>query len=104
MLIQTSFFVPLTDDRTRDIHSYLKFEQLERQLFIKFGGWSYEGIIKGVYKDPDTGEPVQDYSRKYCIALEQKDIPKLRRYLKKIKKEFGQKKLYFEVRGKVEFL
>ncbi len=104
MLIQTCFLVPLTDEFTGDLHPYSKFEQLEKELFVAFDGWTDGGVVQGCWKDPDTGKPVYDRSKKYIMAIEQNDVPKLRRFLKKVKNSFGQKALYFEAMGIVEFI
>lgn len=104
-MIETSFLIPLRDHFTQDLHSYAKFEETEKDLFLMFDGWTFTGIVTGTWKDPETGEAIPEKSRRYVIAVPEKDLNKLRHHLRnKIKPAFGQKSVYFEVAGKVEFL
>ncbi|MCD6257177.1 hypothetical protein J7J45_03825 [Candidatus Aerophobetes bacterium] len=104
-MVQTSFLIPLKDQFTQDLHPYTKFEELEKDLLLMFGGWTSTGIVRGCWKDPDTNKEIYERSRKYVIAVKKKDVNKLREYLKnKAKTMFGQKSIYFEIAGKVEFL
>jgi len=104
-MIQTSFLIPLKDQFTQGLHPHTKFEEIEKDLFLMFDGWTFTGIVRGCWRDPDTGKEVYEKSRKYVIALEEKNLSKLRNYLKsKVKPMFSQKSIYFEIAGKVEFL
>ena len=63
-MIQTSFLIPLKDQFTQDLHPYTKFEELEKDLLLMFGGWTFTGIVRGCWKDPDTNEEIYERSRK----------------------------------------
>ena len=70
-----------------------------------FEGWSRApGLVEGVYKDPDTGQPVSDKSRRYVVVLPQRELDYLRRYLQEVGTIFKQKIIYLSVAGKVEFV
>ncbi len=109
--IQTSFLVPITEDESvgnGDLHPYTRWEQLQRDLFINinFEGYTLApGFYKGAYPDPDTREKITDLSRKYYVAIEEKDLAKLRKFLREVVGPlFKQKCIYFEARGEVEFI
>ena len=70
-----------------------------------FAGWSRTpGLVEGVYKDPDTGRPVSDKSRRYVVALPHRELDRLRRYLREVGAVFKQKIIYLSVAGQVEFV
>jgi hypothetical protein len=71
-----------------------------------FGGCTLgPGIFKGVWKNPDTGEPVEDESLQYIVALRKDRIPELRDYLRKVVAPyFRQKVIYFYNGREVEFI
>jgi len=56
------------------------------------------------YQDPDTGQRVQDQSRRYLVALPRKDVEKLREVLREACVVFQQKAIYLSVAGEVEFV
>jgi hypothetical protein len=70
-----------------------------------FEGWSRDpGLVEGVYRDPDIGQPVLDKSRRYVVALPQRELDRLRRSLREVGAVFKQKIVYLSVAGKVEFV
>ena len=78
---------------------------LERGLYYMFEGWSRDpGLVEGVYKDPDTGQPISDKSRRYVVVLPQRELDRLRRYVQAVGAIFKQKVVYLSVAGKVEFV
>lgn len=108
-IIQTSFLVPITEDESvgnGDLHPYTRWERLQSDLFVNFQGSTLApGPYRGDYPDPDTGEKITDLSRKYYVAIEEKDLGKLRKFLKEVVGPlFRQKCIYFEARGEVEFI
>ena len=62
------------------------------------------GLVEGVYKDPVTGQPVLDKSRRYVVALPQRELDRLRGYLREVGAVFKQKVVYLSVAGNVEFV
>jgi len=104
---QTHFFVPPDEDKAFGgrRHTRDKWERLKTDLYLKFGGCTFGPIHKGVYEDPDTGEPVEDESLQLIVALEKSRIPELREYLKKVvAPNFGQKVIYFYNGREVEYI
>jgi hypothetical protein len=80
-------------------------EGLTRDLYHMFAGWSRApGLVEGVYKDPNTGQPVADKSRRYVVALPHRELDRLRRYLREVGVVFKQKVIYLSVAGQVEFV
>ena len=109
MLFETRFLVPIHEDTSigsGDLHPYYRWENLQKDLFTMFGGWTLSpGIYEGEYPDPDTGKSVRDKSKQYILAVEEDQINKLRRYLKeRVAVEFKQKVIYFFNGFEVEFV
>jgi hypothetical protein len=106
--LQTHLFVPLYRDKAfgGGLHTTDKLEKLTTDLFVMFKGHTLgPGIFKGVYEDPDTGEPVEDESLQFIVALEEDRIPELREYIRKVvAPSFGQKYIYFYNGRDVEFI
>jgi len=73
---------------------------------MMFGGWTLSpGLYEGEYLDPDTGKPIRDESKRYVVALEEEQVPELRRYLKeKVAVNFRQKVIYFFSGREVELV
>jgi len=62
------------------------------------------GLYQGIYCDPDTGERVNDTSRKYTVAISEFRINDLRSLLSAAGLMFQQKAIYLSVAGVVEFI
>ncbi|MBI1925103.1 hypothetical protein HYR99_12750 [Candidatus Poribacteria bacterium] len=107
-IVEAAFLIPIREDRqvgNGRLHPNTRWQRLTRDLYLMFEGWSREpGLVEGVYKDPDTGQPVSDKSRRYVVALPQRELDRLRRYLQEIGSVFKQKVIYLSVAGKVEFV
>lgn len=107
--VEAHFLVPIREDINvggGDLQPYQRWENLQRDLYEKFGGWTLRpGLQAGVTQDPITSQPVCDKSKEYVVALEEKKIPELRRYLKEqVAVLFRQKFIYFFNGKDVEFL
>lgn len=106
--VECSFFVPLRRDANLadgELHSTLAWTWLHDELDRIFGGLTEApGIYRGAYIDPDTKAKVKDWSRRYIVALESKDVRKLRRLLAQACSVFEQKCIYLSVAGHVEFI
>lgn len=107
-LIQTSFFIPLYEDKdvgNGGLHPATRWIQFQSKLYVDFGAWTLApGNYKGNYKDPESGLEVVDLSRKYILAVPIKGLRRLKDFLKVEGIIFRQKYIYFEVAGKVELL
>jgi len=109
MKLETSFFVPIHEDPdvgSGDLQPYYRWANLQRDLFVMFGGWTLSpGLYEGEYPDPDTGKPVRDRSKRYVIALEEEQASRLRQYLEtEVAVNFKQKVIYFFNGREVEFV
>ncbi|MBI2909293.1 MAG: hypothetical protein HYX92_16735 [Chloroflexi bacterium] len=107
--METHFLIPICEDASfgsGKLHPFNRWEDLQRDLFSMFGGWRLgPGLTHGVWRDPDTGKPVGDESKQYFIALDEMDVPALRRYLaENIAMRFRQRVIYFFNGRTVEFV
>ncbi len=107
-IVEAAFLIPIREDKhigTGRRHGDHRWQALQRDLFEMFLGWSRDpGLVEGVYRDPDTGQPVFDKSRRYIVAIPESELPRLRRYLSEIGRLFKQKTIYLSVAGRVEFV
>ena len=107
-IVEAAFLIPIREDRQVGnglLHPDSKWQKFTRELYQMFEGWSREpGLVEGVYKDPETGQPVSDKSRRYVVAIPQREVDRLRHYLQKIGSVFKQKVIYLSIAGKVEFV
>ena len=107
-LIEAAFLIPIREDRyvgNGRLRPHTRWQRLTRDLYHMFESWSRDpGLVEGVYKDPDTGQSTSDKSRRYVIALPQRELDRLRRYLQEVGAVFKQKIVYLSVAGKVEFV
>ena len=103
-IVEAAFLIPIREDRyvgNGCLHPHTRWQRLTRDLYRMFEGWSREpGLIEGVYKDPDTGQPVSDKSRRYVVALPHRELNRLRHYLQVIGVVFKQKVIYLIGCGK----
>jgi hypothetical protein len=94
-LVEAAFLIPIREDRdvgNGRLHPHTRWQRLTRDLYHLFAGWSRApGLVEGVYKDPDTGQPVADTSRRYVVALPQRELDRLRRYVHEVGAIFKQK-------------
>jgi hypothetical protein len=108
VLVECSFLIPIRrDDQLSDseLHSIDAWLWLDNELFARFeGGTQAPGIYAGFYRDPDTGERVDDSSRKFIVALPRRRLRELRALLVDACGVFQQKCIYLSVSGMVEFV
>jgi hypothetical protein len=106
-LVECSFLIPVRRDKNLsdgEIHPIEAWAWLEERL-TEFGGATRAlGLYEGWYRDPDTGERITDYSRKYTVALHAERVDLLRSLLREACGTFQQKCIYLSVAGQVEFL
>lgn len=106
--VETLFLVPIREDKdvgTGDIHPDYRWEILHKELYARYKGLRRDMALQwGVYQDPDTLDPVEDWCREYRVAVRKKDLGNLKHYLRRVAKLFRQKSLYFTVLGEVEFI
>ena len=61
-------------------------------------------VVRGWYRDPDTGERVEDESWRFILAVPAGELPHLRAFLSAVATEFRQKAIYLSAAGEVEFV
>jgi hypothetical protein len=107
-LAECSFLIPLTRDSVLSDglkHETSAWEWLETELDIRFEGFTEApGYYRGSYRDPDTGERVNDESKQYVVALDLNRIEELRELLSIACDTFQQKCIYLSIAGQVEFV
>jgi hypothetical protein len=106
-LVECSFLIPIRRDPDLSDgkpHRRPAWKWLDDRLY-DFGGATRAGdLYQGWYRDADTGEAVQDLSKKYFVALPRKDVSRLRSLLSEACLVFQQKCIYLSVAGRVEFI
>src|SRR5437588_829467 len=107
-LLECSFFIPmrrdpiLSDGQPHLVEVWL---QLDEDLHVLFGGRTIAPeLYQGFYSDPDTGERVDDESRRYIVAVPESEVEGLRDFLARACVWFQQKCVYLSVAGRVEFI
>lgn len=107
-LLECSFLIPCRRDSLLsdgDLHSKATWIWLQQQLFLQFDGATrVAGRHHGFYRDPDTGQRVDDASRRYLVAVPRNRVHELRRVLEEACLVFQQKCIYLSVAGIVEFV
>ena len=106
-LLECSFLIPLQRDRSLSDgkpHRRTAWLWLDAELY-PFGGVTHEkDPLEGWYLDPDTGERVEDSSRKFYVAVAEDNLFQLRATLRAACGVFQQKCIYLSVAGRVEFV
>lgn len=106
--VECSFFIPVRRDAELadgDLQSVETWKWLRDRLFELFAGQTLApGLYAGAYKDPDTGQPVANQSRRYIVAVPENRVDELRELLREACEHFAQKCIYLSVAGRVEFI
>ena len=107
-ILECSFYIPIRRDANLsdgELHESDVWEWLELEMFTRFrGGTSAPGFYRGFYEDPDTGEKVDDESRKFIVTFPEPEVDTLRTFLAEACVLFQQKCIYLSISGKVEFI
>lgn len=108
-LIKTCFQVPIREDKSLgngELHHPERWRQLDIHLYSIFGAYTLApGLYYGPWKDPDTNGRVNDFSRKYIVAIAKENIDKIKQFIRDfIGPMFRQKCIYFEFGGYVELI
>jgi hypothetical protein len=106
--VECSFLIPVRRDANLsdgDLQPLDAWNWLRDQLYDRFSGHTLApGLYAGAYKDPDTGRPVGDQSRRYIVAVPEDRVDDLRDLLRAACGQFAQKCIYLSVAGRVEFV
>ena len=103
-----NILIPCTDDATGFVHTPAKFDEWLLDTVSRFGGATVRGIaLRGLWFDPmlpPGARPTEDHSNWYMVAVEPRRVSELREYIRGTARSFGQKCIYFERSGEVEFV
>jgi hypothetical protein len=106
--LECAFLIPIRQDANLsegELHSTEAWEWLDNELFEAFDGVTLApGLYAGAYRDPDTGERVNDESRRFVVAMPAASTNELREMLKQACVVFQQKCIYLSVAGSVELV
>lgn len=107
-IVECAFFIPLTRDTLLSDgkpHTPDVWDRIDNEMFGRFsGGTLAPGVYKGFYADPDTGQRVDDRSKRYIVAAPEHRLPDLRALLGEACDWCQQKCIYLSVAGYVEFI
>ncbi len=105
-----SIAIPLTDQFTGLVHPLAELrEWFLRTAELEFcrGGSEIGVALYGVWYDPDrppVENPVEDHSNWYKFGVLPDRVNDLRKHVERATQEFGQKSIYFERAGEVDFV
>jgi hypothetical protein len=105
--IETWFVIPLVRNSDKKRHMAPLWGLLRAELYRAAGGEASKRVVledveesPGSWKDPATGKPVRDKSRKYTVVIErQKAETVLRAVLERAANSFDQDEILFLVQG-----
>jgi hypothetical protein len=97
--VKALFYIPLRDNDGRSLAD--ETADLEVDLFIRFGGWTFQGYVKGAYRMAD-GTRALDESGAYFIFLDENRIAELEQALRDFKARTQQEALYLEIQRDVD--
>lgn len=107
-MIVFEILIPCTDNSSGLVHPQEKFDDWIITTTEKFGGITVLNIhILGLWYDNELkpeANPVEDHNNWYKIAVPPTKVDELRLFLKETAGIFGQKCIYFERAGEVEFI
>lgn len=107
-ILECTFFIPIYGDEDLsdgEQHTAEEWEWLTTNLWLLFGGGTRApGLYDGFYSDPDSGNRVNDQSRKYIVAVSEQQLGELRTFLAESCLMFHQKCIYLSLAGSVEFI
>jgi hypothetical protein len=106
--LECTFFVPLRRDANLSdgqLHSSHAWDWLDGELYRRFAGATTSPeLYQGCYRDPDTGERVDDESYRFIVAVAESRVEVFHELLAVACQHFRQKCIYLSVAGRVEFV
>lgn len=92
--VKAVFFIPIRDNDGRELSA--EKEDLETELFVRFVGWTFLGIVQGAYRMADGSRAVDEH-RAYAIVLDESRLPEVEEVLRDFKGKTKQEAIYLEV-------
>lgn len=104
--IETWFVIPTVRDSDKKKHRATLWGLLRAELYEVAGADSWKWVIleelaptKGSWKNPKTGKPVRDKSRKYTVVVLREKAEEIREVLFRAANSFDQQEILFMVLG-----
>jgi hypothetical protein len=97
--VKVVFFIPIKDNDGRELVS--EKDDLEMELYIRFVGWTFLGIVQGAYRMKDGTRAIDEH-RAYAIVLDESRISEVEEVLREFKTKTTQEAIYLEVQYHVE--
>src|SRR5689334_5131046 len=97
--VKAVFYIPIRDNDGRNLAD--ETAHLEVDLFIRFGGWTFQGYVKGTYRMGD-GTRALDESGAYFVVLDEGRVGELEQALRDFKSKTQQEALYLEIQRDVD--
>ena len=107
------FLVPVVRDSDREPHPPVLWRLLQDALIARFGAvtgpetvlyFRSSEPVPGAWSPGEGGDPVEDLSRKYKVAIPAGQVDVLRALLRRAGNSFDQRVMYLEVAGYAELL
>ncbi len=107
-IVECSFLIPHHRDAEisdGERHAPQAWQWLSDEMFVRFEGMTIApGVYKGVWKSSRTARPIHDQTRKFFVALPERDVKKLRSMPREACTVFDQQRIYLNVAGCAEFV
>jgi hypothetical protein len=97
--VKVVFFIPIKDNDGRELVT--EKNDLEMELYLRFVGWTFLGIVQGAYRMEDGTRAIDEH-RAYAIVLDESRIPEVEEVLREFKAKTTQEAIYLEVQYHVE--
>jgi hypothetical protein len=98
-MVKVVFYLPLKDNDGRDLSREI--EDVEANLFVVFGSWTFHGYIKGSYQMA-SGVAAIDASAWYSVVIDEGQIADIESILRTFKAKTTQEAIYFEIQRDID--
>jgi hypothetical protein len=98
-MVKAVFYIPLWDTDGRSLAR--ETDELEVELFLRFGGWTFQGYVKGAYRMAD-GTRALDESGAYFVVFDEARVGELEQALRDFKGKTQQEAIYLEIQRDVD--
>lgn len=97
--VKALFFLPLRDNDGRELIDEIV--AVEAELFVRFGGWTFQGYVKGAYRMAG-GDQANDECAAYFVVCDEARMTEVESVLRDFKAKTLQESLYLEVQRDVD--
>jgi hypothetical protein len=92
--VKAVFFIPIKDNDGRELTA--EKDHLEMEMFVRFVGWTFLGIVQGAYRMAGGARAVDEH-RAYMVVLDEARLPEVEEVLREFKAKTKQEAIYLEV-------